>query len=227
MPTRPPSPFVSYDAVLFDHDGVLLTLTGQPLHLRGARAAFERVGVTDPAPADVEALSIGVTAPLLEETCERYGVDPEAFWAARDEVTSRLQREAMDRGEKRPYDDIDALSGLSGPFGVVSSNQLATVEHAIDRFDLPAFRTVQAREPTVESLRRKKPEPYYLERALAELGTDTALFVGDSESDIEAARRAGIKAAFVRREHNAARTLSTTPDYEIDGLDGLAALVGG
>jgi HAD superfamily hydrolase (TIGR01549 family) len=217
---------VNYDAVLFDHDGVLVTLTGQPLHLRGARAAFERVGVTEPAPADVEALSIGVSAPLLVETCERYGVDPGSFWAARDEVTSRLQREAMDRGEKRPYDDVDALAGLSGPLGVVSSNQLATVEYAIDRFDLPAFGTVRAREPTVESLRRKKPQPYYLQRALSDLGADNALFVGDSESDVEAAERAGVDAVFIRREHNAGTALSTAPDYEIDGLDGLAELTG-
>jgi HAD superfamily hydrolase (TIGR01549 family) len=216
---------VSYDAVLFDHDGVLLTLTGQPLHLQGARAAFEHVGVTEPAPADVEALSIGVSAPLLVETCERYGVDPESFWAARDEVTSRLQREAMDRGEKRPYDDVGALAELSGPLGVVSSNQLATVEYALERFELPAFGTVQAREPTVESLRRKKPAPYYIERALADLGADTALFVGDSESDVEAAERAGIDAAFIRREHNAATALSTAPEHEVDGLEALVGLV--
>jgi len=211
--------------VLFDHDGVLVTLTGQEIHLRGARHAFEAVGVEEPDPADVEALSIGVTAPLLEETCERYGVEPGAFWAARDEHTSALQREAMRAGEKRPYDDVSALAGLSPPMGVVSSNQLATVEFAIDRFDLPAFGTVQAREPTVESLRRKKPEPYYLERALAALEADTALFVGDSESDVAAARRAGVESAFVRREHVAEATLSTAPDHEIRGLAELRELL--
>ena len=214
-----------YDAVLFDHDGVLVTLTDQELHLRGARRAFAAVGVEEPDPADVEALSIGVTAPLLEEVCGRYGVEPGAFWAARDEHTAALQREAMRAGEKRPYDDTGALAGLGLPLGVVSSNQLATVEYAVERFDLPAFRTVQAREPTVESLRRKKPEPFYLERALSALGAEGALFVGDSESDVVAARRAGIESAFLRREHVADATLSATPDHELASLSELRALV--
>ncbi len=213
--------------MLFDHDGVLVTLTGQEIHRQGARRAFEAVGVEDPDPADVEALSIGVTAPVLEEVCGRYGIDPAAVWAARDEHTSALQREAMRAGEKRPYDDVSALAGVSPPLGVVSSNQLATVEFAVEQFDLPAFGTVQARKPTVESLRRKKPEPFYVERALSALGADSALFVGDSESDIAAARRAGVESAFVRRDHVAGATLSTRPDHEITSLAELQDIVEG
>lgn len=217
---------VSYDAVLFDHDGVLVTLTSDTTHLTGAREAFEHVGVERPGPGHVEALSIGVTVRELTAACEQYGVDPAAFWRARDEVVSAAQRDEMRRGEKRPYDDVDALADLRVPLGVVSSNQRRTVEFSLDHFGLAErFETVQAREPTVESLRRKKPNTHYVDRALDALDASDALFIGDSESDVAAAAEAGIDAAFLRRSHTADAALSVTPDYEVEDLRAVVDLV--
>ena len=215
-----------YDAVIFDNDGVLLELTGMPPHYEGAREAFAAVGVDDPAEEDVEAMSLGVTVPDLQRVCERYGLDPERFWRARDRKLARLQQDEMRAGRKEPYDDIDALSALDLPLGVVSSNQDATVEFAFEYFGLGRhFETIYGRPPTVESLRRKKPEPYYLEQALSDLGVRDALYVGDSETDIQAAHAAGIDAAFVRRSHRADTVLSSTPDYEVDGLEAIVKVV--
>jgi HAD superfamily hydrolase (TIGR01509 family) len=215
-----------YDAVVFDNDGVLLDLTGMDLHREGARRAFERVGVADPAADDVEAMSIGVTVPKLDAVCERYDLDRDRFWQARDGVLADLQQAEMRAGNKGPYDDIHHLERFDRPLGVVSSNQQATVEFAYDHFGLDGhFETVQARPPTVESLRRKKPDPFYVEAALSELGTDRALFVGDSESDVEAAHAAGIDAAFIRRPHRRDADLSVTPEYEVKRLADVRAIV--
>lgn len=211
---------MSYDAVIFDNDGVLLTLTSAEAHRTGAREAFERVGVDAPDPDHVEDMSIGVSVPRLESVCAAYDVDPERFWRARDAAISTAQRAEMRAGEKRPYDDIGRLEDLSVPLGVVSSNQQATVDFAFDHFGLDAaFETVHARAPTIESLRRKKPHPHYVEAALDDLGVGDALFVGDNESDVEAAHRAGIDAAFIRRPHRVDADLSVTPDYDVWGLE--------
>lgn len=208
-----------YDAVVFDNDGVLLDLTGMDAHHEGAREALAAAGVEDPKPADVETMSIGVTVPELRDVCDRYDLDPERFWTIRDRVLAGKQRAQMRAGEKGPYDDLHHLERLECPLGVVSSNQRATVEFAYDFFDLDRhFETVQARPPTVESLRRKKPSPFYVERALSEMDTDRALFVGDNESDVRAAHAAGIDAAFIRRPHRRDFDLSVTPDHEVDGL---------
>ncbi|MUV89541.1 HAD-IA family hydrolase [Halapricum sp. CBA1109] len=216
---------MNYDAVVFDNDGVIVDLTGDDTHRAGARDAFEAVGVTDPDPADVEAMSIGVTVPKLTAVCDRYDLDVERFWRARDRALSERQRDLMRAGRKRPYDDVDHLDRLSRPLGVVSSNQQATVEFAYDHFGLADhFETVRARPPTVESLRRKKPDPHYVEAALSELGVESALYVGDSEHDVEAAHAAGVDAAFLRRPHTRGRTLSVDPEHDLSGLDEVAAL---
>ncbi|MFC7027575.1 HAD family hydrolase [Halomicroarcula sp. GCM10025324] len=211
---------MSYDSVIFDNDGVLLTLTGMDAHRDGAREAFARVGVDAPDPDHVEAMSIGVSVPRLESVCAHYDVDPARFWRARDAAISAAQRAAMTAGEKHPYDDIDRLDALSVPLGVVSSNQQATVDFAFDHFGLASrFETVRAREPTIESLRLKKPHPHYVEAALDDLGVDDALFVGDNESDVEAAHRAGIDAAFIRRPHRVDADLDVDPEYDVWGLE--------
>jgi len=217
-----------YEAVVFDNDGVLLELTGMALHRRAAREAFERVGVDNPATEHVEAMSIGVTVPKLETVCDQYGLDPDRFWHERDSLMARRQQAAIRRGEKGVYDDTGTLDAIDRPMGIVSSNQQATVEFGLRTFDLDGhFETIHGRGPAVESLRRKKPEPYYLEQALSDLGTTEALYVGDSETDIGAAHAAGVDAAFVRRPHRAGEELSATPEYEIDGLETLPRILDG
>lgn len=216
-----------YDALLFDHDGVLLRVDpGDRDRFRDAvRAAFAEFDV-DPEPDDVADLLYGVTPELLDRVADCYGVDRDALWRARDDHCSRVQRAAVDAGEKALYDDVEALRRLTEPPSVVSTNQQATLDHVVGAFGdaLPSFRGVHGRPPTVESLRRKKPNPFYLDRALTDHGADAALYVGDSPHDVEAAHAAGIDAALLRREHNADATLSEPAEYELTGLRELVEL---
>lgn len=217
-----------YEAVIFDNDGVLLSLTELEPHREGARDALAAVGVEDPSPEDVETISLGVSPADLQAICDRHDIDPSELWRARDREVSARQRAEMRAGRKAPYDDIDTLAAFECPLGVVSSNQTATVEFAFEHFGLDEyFQTVYARPPTLESLRLKKPNPHYVEQALADLDTDRALFVGDNESDVEAAHAAGIDAAFIRRPHRVDHDLSVDPEYEVDDLEGVLTIVDG
>jgi phosphoglycolate phosphatase-like HAD superfamily hydrolase len=85
--------------------------------------------------------------------------------------------------------------------------------HGIDNFE-----TAYGRQPTLTGAARRKPEPYYIERALAELDAAEALYVGDSEKDIVAAERAGIDSVFLRRDHVTDVTLSVDPTAEVPDL---------
>lgn len=221
-----------YEAILFDMDGLLLRRHDEypETYTDAVVEAFRSFDV-EPTAADVEAFfrGSGKTLEGMREVCDRYGVDFETFWSERERQASNLQRRMMERGERELYDDCTVLSTLaeSHDLGLVSNNQQETVEFALDYFGLTAhFGTAYGREPSVEGFERTKPDAYYVERALEDLGTRSALLVGDSASDVIAADRAGIDSAFVWRDHRSGYELSAEATHEMDRLteltDGVA-----
>lgn len=218
-----------YDAVLFDNDGVLVTPPRRETQAAAARAAFESVGVADPDPDHVDELCDGVTVERLGEICDAAGVETEAFWTARERRDQDSQIAAFERGDRDVYDDVDVLADLSVPLGVVSNNHHTTVAFVLEFHGLgDRFETYYGREMTVESLRRRKPETHYLDRAAVDLGVapEETLYVGDSRGDVVGATEAGMDSAFVRRRHTDPGALDVEPTHAVDGLDELPSLVG-
>jgi phosphoglycolate phosphatase-like HAD superfamily hydrolase len=124
------------------------------------------------------------------------------------------------------YDDTDAITDLPRLRGVVSNNHHSTVRFVLEFFDLwGLFDTHHGRPMTVESLRLKTPNSHYLDRALDALGADSALYVGDSASDVVAAGRAGLDSVFVRRPHCRDADLPVAPTHEVRGLHEVSELV--
>ena len=219
-----------YDGLLLDHDGVLVELVDRDHITAGLREygkpRLAELGV-DLDPALLDAFQVGAESAEIRALADRYGVDPGALWRCRDDAIETALHAATRNGEKSPYDDVSALAALDAPCGVVSNNQHRIVEFVLETHDLRGlFDTVQARAPTLASLDRKKPSPTYLQRAVADLDTEDPLYVGDSESDIVAAHRANVDVAFLRRPHNADRSLSTDPTHEVGGLDEIVTAVG-
>jgi HAD superfamily hydrolase (TIGR01549 family) len=216
---------MTYDAVVFDNDGVLTHPTDRAVLRRAARAAFAEFDV-DPTPDCVEG-AVGGDEDRIRTVCARHDVDPVAFWPRREHHAATEQRAAMETGQKPLYGDVGALEELRKPLGVVSNNQHATVEHIVDVFDLDGlFETVYGRDPSLEGFRRRKPETHYLERALADLEAESALYVGDSAVDVAVADRLGLDSAFVRRPHRSDYDLQLAPTYEVESLSDVVALVG-
>ena len=212
-----------YDGLLFDHDGVLVELISRDAIDAGLRRhggeSLRALGV-DPGPALFDALNVGAEREEIRSIADGHGVDAGALWQCRDDAIETTLRRATRDGEKEPYDDVDALSAVDLPCGVVSNNQRRIVEFVLEAHGLDhLFETVRARDPVLASLDRKKPAPTYIEAAMADLDIETPLYVGDSESDVLAAHRAGVDTAFLRRAHNADTPLSVQPTHEVTGLD--------
>lgn len=215
-----------YDAVVFDSDGVLVEPPAQETQLDATRAAFREVGVDDPRERHFLDVVNGVTVDGLYAVCDAYDLDPDVFWEARERLDEESQFEAFRAGDRRPYDDVAAIADVPQTCGVVSNNHHSTIAFKLDFFDLgPLFETFYGREMTIESLSLKKPNTHYIDRALSDLGAESALYVGDSESDVVAAHRAGLDSAFVRRDHRRDVDLSVAPTYEVATLHGLTAIV--
>jgi phosphoglycolate phosphatase len=217
-----------YDGLLLDHDGVLVELVSRDTIATGLREHGEPllrdIGV-DPEPDLFDAFNVGAETGEIRTLADRHGVDPDTLWRCRDDAIETTLHRATRAGEKEPYDDVDALAALDVPLGVVSNNQRRIVEFVLNTHGLRGlFDTVRAREPILASLDRKKPAPTFLDSAMADLDIDRPLYVGDSESDVVAAHRAGVDTAFLRREHNADASLSVAPTHEVTSLDEIATL---
>jgi HAD superfamily hydrolase (TIGR01549 family) len=195
---------LSYEAYLFDLDGVVLGFSDDFSGYLGAiEKIFTERGV-DPDDSDVVAFARydELDTENLRSVCEGYGIDLKEVWRERERRAFEYQADHIDEGKRAPYGDIDALRRVaaSNLSAVVSNNQHATAEYAADELEI-GFDAVRGREPTVAGIERGKPSPYYIERALEDLGTRDAVYVGDSPTDVVAAGRAGIDAAFVDRPH--------------------------
>jgi len=214
-----------YDAIVFDNDGILTEPTDRDVLREAIRDAFAAAGMSDPPESHVEALH-DTAAADVRRICAAHGVDPEPFWRHRDDEAARRQTALIRRGEKRLYDDVGPILASEADVGIVSNNQHETVRCIVEQFDLaPPVATFYGREHSVAGLERKKPNPHYLRRALADLDAERALYVGDSEKDVVAARRAGVDSAFVRRSHRADLDLEAEPTYEVADLRELRDLL--
>jgi len=211
-------------AVLFDMDGVLLE--GHANDTAGYEAGLARtleeydLAVTDAERAGLAGYEYDRA---FVEACEAVGVDPVAFYGTRERHSERWFTERVEAGARTRCADVEALSGLAERhrLGLVSNNYDGVVRAVVDHHDLPPFAFVRGRDPGVEGFRRRKPDPHYLEEVLGTLGVRTGIYVGDRETDVLAAERAGLDAAFLEREHNSVASLSTEPTVALSSLEEL------
>lgn len=215
---------MSYEAVVFEAD---VLVRRPPIGTRRAavEAAFRSLGA-DPETEGVDSVLHGSVG-RVRAVCERYGVDPDAFWAKREAYAAATRRTAMLDGRTPLYDDVrPALDAVDAAVGVASDAGAATVDHLVDAFDLGRVDVAVGREPTLDGYARCLPDPTYLDRALDRLGTREAVFVGDANAALVAADRAGVDSAFVRRPHRVGYELATDPTYDLDSLSDLGAVAG-
>ena len=214
---------MSYQAYLFDLDGTLVDTApdlSQALNHTLAKAGLE--------PVD-EALTRhwvghGVRAML------------EAAFRHHDRLTSEPDLDANQAflvdhyrehiaDHSRPYGGVvETLDTLArrAPLAVVTNKPTDLSNKLLDALDLARFFRVVVGRGTTE---RFKPDPQPAYYACERLGTQptTALFVGDSETDVLCARAAGCDVVLYRHGYNHGRNPDTLGADRV--IDSLSALV--
>ncbi len=133
-----------------------------------------------------------------------------------DEIYDKYDMDALTRWRLR--DDAHAISKWIEERNIetalVTNVGRKAIDLALKKFDLNFDVTVTRNE-----MRYLKPSPYGLEKAMKALGIERAIFVGDSISDIIAAKQAGIPVAVIRGgESDIEEINKAAPDYVLNDL---------
>ena len=216
------------EVVLFDMDGVILEGRGTDavVHSRALDDVLEHRGLTvdDGLRARLDTYEYTDT---FIAACEELGIDPSRLYTEREERSAKRSIERLAAGTRSLYPDAGSINRLAEhvPVGLGSNNYDPTVSFVVDHFRLDQFSHVRGRELGPEGFLRRKPDPHYLDEALDAIGARSGYYIGDRETDVLAAERAGLDGVFIRRDHNAELDLTVDPTVEIESLEELLPLV--
>lgn len=119
---------------------------------------------------------------------------------------------------------IEACTRTGRPLAIVSNNSAPAVAEYLHRHDLTgAVQYIAGRDP--DDPRRMKPATFLLDQAVTELAADptATVLVGDSTTDVEAARAAGVLVIGYVNKPKKTRTLAGA-DALTTSIDELASV---
>ncbi|MFI5953791.1 HAD family hydrolase [Cryptosporangium sp. NPDC051539] len=161
------------------------------------------------------------------------------YWSAtldRLDVVSSMEQElasaelhAIETAEETPGVRalIRAASSTGRPVAVVSNNSAPAIQSFLDSRSLAESVSAVAGRPWGRP-DQMKPHPHLLFEAIRDLGSkpDECVFVGDSMTDIEAGRAAGVRVvAFANRPSKIERFRAASPDALVTSMGSVADAV--
>jgi len=208
-----------YDVWLFDLDGTLVDTEWSY-----TRAVFDRVGDRvghEFSDYQAEVLWHGLGGSRNAQLRE-WGFEPSAFWDAFHDVEDPAARAEA----TYLYDDAERVGDLDGPVGLVTHCAEFLTEPVMESLDIGDwFDAVVCCDEDIGW----KPDPRPIELALADLDATPehdGVYVGDAESDVGAARNAGLDGVHVERHDPHKRGHCVLGDRRVESFDELFAAAG-
>jgi phosphoglycolate phosphatase len=208
--------------VVFDWDGTLMDSTGQII--AAASGAIEQLGLpTRPPDAIRDIIGLG-----LRESWHRLFPElaPDGFMPFVEAYRDHFFAPELQSAQlfARAEEVVAELAGRGFLLGVATGKSRRGLDRDLESTGLGRF---MAGSRTADET-RSKPHPDMLLELMAALATPSAatLMVGDTEWDLEMARRAGVPAVAVSYgAHAPERLRAHEPIACIDALDALLALL--
>ena len=217
---------MSYGSVIFDLDGVLLDSMGsESWKYEAVREALNELGV-DASSLERDVLDSVLGDGGYEEcvsVCGDLGVDPQCAWGLVAEKTSRARMEQIEEGNfglvDGTHEVLEDLRQEKVKLGVVSNAPDQAVELVIDHFDLRSYFNFFRGVTSFEDLKDRKPHPNHLQLAKFQLKRDPFLYIGDRESDVNAATNADMDSIWIHPEN------CEEPTYTVESLEEISDLI--
>jgi HAD superfamily hydrolase (TIGR01509 family) len=210
-------------AVLFDFEGTLVEFQWKLEEGEQAlRAAYVTLGFA------AEELAEETYATMWNQAVTSGRVDEEELRRRVGPIYDRYDLDALSRWQLRAgaREALGLLKERHLRLALVSNIGHVALDPALERFALGSvFDVVLARD----DLSRMKPDPEGIRRCLSDWDLDpgAALFVGDSSTDIRAARAAGVRVAIIAGGESSPAVLAAQPpDHRLDSFSQLPALLG-
>jgi phosphoglycolate phosphatase len=221
MPDAAPSPIV-----VFDLDGTLIDTAPDLIHTLNTILATEDIPAL---PFETARPMIGAgVRPLLERALAERGRFPGE--AAMDALFERYLTQYRDHiaDRSRPYPGLETALDRLGAHGF-------TLAVCTNKYEALSLRLLDALGLTSrfaaicgqDTFPMKKPDPETLRLTIARAGGDAAraIMVGDSETDVNVARAAGIPVIGVDFGYTRIPMAALSPDRLISHFDALPAAV--
>lgn len=218
---------MTYDAVIFDKDGVLIdSMKDDFVWADQLRAEIlEKEGISV-GPEDVKQIVVAQKPSDLDDFLATHDLNWETIQHLENRVADRKIKR-LKNGEIGLHDSArEVLEKVKLPKAMVSNSPLRAAEFVVDYYSLEKhFEEVlsPSTDDMKDFIRKKKPNPEMVEEAIASMGASNPLMVGDTADDIEVARNAGIDCCLVNPYKP---YVNHDPEYRFDSLKGVLEIPG-
>ena len=217
---------MSYDAVIFDFDGVLMDSGFDGF--QWALDERRKVAETNGWDIELERLEQGIFEPGHSEDLKQVMDREKVSWSQLREMEKAVAERKVEMaasGEIKIFEDVEeVLQALDCPKAIVSNaymNYLKILLEELGIKDHIDYWTAPSLENIRDYREKMKPEPEMIHEALENLGTKNAVMVGDQFTDILAARKAGIDSVYINRNGEK----EPKADYSISDLKELEEIL--
>ena len=201
--------------VIFDLDGVLLdSETNLDWLDRAMERALKELGVPT-SRENIEKLYPGGLMEF-ETAVKEFPVSAEKVWEVRDRHYVAEKLEMIERGDLRPFPDVENLGKLRKKYtlGVISNSPDEVVDRFIKVYDLEElFEAWIGRDSDLKSLQEIKPDPHLFNRLKDKIGDGKFWYVGDREGDRIFAENTGMEFLYLTRNEKGFKDLNELVDY--------------
>ncbi|MHA1269613.1 MAG: HAD family hydrolase [Candidatus Helarchaeota archaeon] len=220
-----------FNIILFDLDGTLIRIPNNFMSLINdiVRQTCKELGI-DCLIKDIHKL--WVSGNNYKDVLANWGIkksDYSKFWKIFDEKDLNLRKDLIKKGEIRLYDDsipvLQKIKSMNGvKIGVVSNAPPKKASYEINQFNLGDYFDCKIFLGSINQ-GHAKPEPDGIIWCLEKINgfkniNKNVCYVGDSEIDIMAGKKANIVTAYVIRNHNN-KKLKFHPDLILNSLNDL------
>jgi len=217
-----------YDAIIFDLDGTLLDTLDDLTD--AVNYALAQMGWPGRSREEIRQF-VGNGVKLLMDRSAPAGAEPGQIAQALALFKARYEGHKQDK--TAPYPGVPELLKALGEKGyklAVVSNKFDLAVKGLMADYFPGLLQAAAGENEAHGI-PKKPHPAMVRRVMAKLGAEKAVYVGDSDVDIETAKNAGLPCVSVTwgfrdREfllEHGAEFLADTPEEFLEWLQGHGA----